>query len=825
MLAVEYYFRQIPHKWKKSPADPIISSLKKRSLSIAHSGLLSSHPSNVNQTERLRKICFQYEKRNFHSSHINSLLSPGVYDEVDGSGYSWLKEENKFTRKVIESRLEQSDINIESLQDEIISASSYDGQPTKELGPSGKYKYWSIDDAKTGIRTFWRQSSSSSSSSSGEDVELVLKIDFQKESLVGNMSLSVNEEFVAFITCPISLDNPILNLRHIPTGQQHKFATSSLFADNHFQNLDNVEFGIGQESLQLYVSTLNPSGRPHAVFSLDVNINNLRDDSKFNNGTITLGQPSLLFQEDSDEFFVNIQRSKGCQHMIVSSTGKTSNEIYLIDSSLSMKLVKQRQEGIQYYVDCDCNENVFLLAHRFPDNSKRNHASTLGIEMSLFQAHTDQLPLTNLDGFGTALYLDPSHQKHSLQSHSNREVFFIEEMDLFHSHIVLYQRSNIDGRQQIMIGSPNYNFMDSHKIIPLPDEYKWASIRPGGNMYYYSDICSFHLETPILPEIQFDYHLGQAKLINSPKHTLSCNDSRMRDALDSKGIEISRKLVPSYDKVEVPMTILTPSNCTGSVILVGYGSYGQNIPMQYDPTLVPYLKRGIAIAYAHTRGGGELGKSWYQAGRLDNKQNTIEDYIACAQELKKTFPQIVGKGFSAGGIPVGRAAFTLRNRQAGSDDSGNDEFLFQAVSLTNAFLDIMKSMTITNHFLTQHEWEEFGNPSQDESIAKYIEKYSPYQNIPHCMKDPCPHVLVIGSLDDHHVPYWNSTSFSTRAHNSIVEQKKVKDTNYAENCDTKRVLLHMEGSGGHQLHGTRLEVASLEAAFLLGITRIAVKNK
>ena len=818
MWAVEYYVRQIPRKWKKFPTDLIVSSLRKRSLPIAHTGSgLSLHSSIVNKTERSSKTYSQNETRSFHSSRLICLLSPDVYEKVDGSlqhGNSWLKEENKFTRRVIESRLEQSDINIESLQNEIMLASSYDGKPIKELGPSGCYKYWSTDDPKTGIRTFWRQSSSSIDKA--EESEMVLQIDFQKESLVGNMSLSLKEEFVAFITYPISSDNPILNLRHIRTGQQQKFASSS-FAHNQF-HMDNVEFGVDEKSLQLYITTLNPSGRPHAVFFLDVIINKPHDTSNFNNGIVTLGQPSLLFQEDSDDFFINIQRSKGCQHMIISSTGKTSNEIHLVDSCLSMKLVKQRQEGIQYYVDCDSNENIFLLAHRFPDHSKRNHASALGIELSLFQAHTDQLPLTDSDGFGTALYLDPSHNRSSLKAHYNREHFFIEEMDLFHSHIVLYQRSNVNGRQQIMIGSPNYNFMDSHKIIPLPDEYKWASIRPGGNMYYHSNLCSFHLETPFLPEIQFNYHLGEDKFIDSPNHTMPGNNARMQYALDSKGINMSRKLVPSYDETEVPMTLLIPRNCTGSVILVGYGSYGQNIPMQYDPTLVPYLKRGIAIAYAHTRGGGELGKSWYQAGRLENKQNTVEDYIACAQELKKTFPQIFGKGFSAGGIPVGRAAFTLRNKQAASDDSRDDDFLFQAVSLTNAFLDVTKSMAMKNHFLTQHEWDEFGNPSQDESVAKYIEKYSPYQNIPDCMRVPCPHVLVIGTLDDHHVPCWNSTSFSMKTHNSLVVQKKAKVTKSSENCDTKRVLLHIEESGGHQLHGTRLEVSSLEAAFILGIT-------
>jgi oligopeptidase B len=228
---------------------------------------------------------------------------------------------------------------------------------------------------------------------------------------------------------------------------------------------------------------------------------------------------------------------------------------------------------------------------------------------------------------------------------------------------------------------------------------------------------------------------------------------------------------------------------------MGYGAYGQSVNLAYDPTMRPLLDRGFALAYAHTRGGGELGNSWHHRGRLYEKDRAVEDYLACAEALNGYLlpdkpVQLVAKGFSAGGVVVGAAV----NRR--SD-------LFCGVVLTNAFLDVEATMRNQSLHLTQHEWEEYGNPLEDPLAAESIASYCPVTNV---NDDGCslPRFLLVGTLDDREVPVWNP----------VVYGKKMRETTGGK----ADILLYVERKGGHQLLGTRLHIAALEVAFIISTT-------
>jgi oligopeptidase B len=223
------------------------------------------------------------------------------------------------------------------------------------------------------------------------------------------------------------------------------------------------------------------------------------------------------------------------------------------------------------------------------------------------------------------------------------------------------------------------------------------------------------------------------------------------------------------------------------VVLVGYGAYGEPMNLGCDPSWLPLLERGYVIAFAHTRGGGDLGKDWYHGGRRENKTKSIEDYEVCASYLKDRWGgKLTAKAFSAGGVLVGAAV----NRQPS---------LFDNVVLINAFLDVYATLTNSELFLTPHEWDEYGNPLEDAEIDRLIKSYCPVSNMR--TNESAPRTLVIGTVDDENVPYWNAAIFA----------KKLRD--FVDDKD--KVFLHIEDGGKHQLGSRRLQVAALELAFIL----------
>jgi len=226
------------------------------------------------------------------------------------------------------------------------------------------------------------------------------------------------------------------------------------------------------------------------------------------------------------------------------------------------------------------------------------------------------------------------------------------------------------------------------------------------------------------------------------------------------------------------------------VVLLGYGSYGEPMDLSFNPSLQPLLRRGFVLAFCHGRGGGDLGRNWYHRGRLYNKANALADYMACAQELVQSpllhGNKIIAKAFSAGGVLVGAAVHQRPE-------------WFEKVSLTNCFLDVKKTMENKDLFLTEHEYDEFGDPVNDPKAAEVIAALCPVTNARQSKEEQTASFLLIGAFDDQQVPYWNSVIYG----NEIRKKSRVKD----------RVLIHIESHGGHHL---QLHVAALEATFMIG---------
>lgn len=272
-------------------------------------------------------------------------------------------------------------------------------------------------------------------------------------------------------------------------------------------------------------------------------------------------------------------------------------------------------------------------------------------------------------------------------------------------------------------------------ILELPSEVHNASFYPMNG-----DSIRIVYSNPRQPSTAYNFDLKKEEL-----STVKSLKIKRNYEWDLKFIKTERLWAKSVDGVKVPITLSkhrSPKRKHKGLILKVYGSYGAYPGgTGFSAEDLILMKDGFTIAYAHVRGGSILGKQWYLDGKLLNKENSFNDYIACAEYLIKKghtdANHLVGYGQSAGGLVMG----VVINRRPE---------LFNTVILDHAFLDVLTTMMNDTLPLTTDEYKEFGNP-QEQDYFDYIRAYSPYQNI---SKQDYPNLLFIASSNDYQTPTW-----------------------------------------------------------------------
>lgn len=659
-----------------------------------------------------------------------------------------LKEENHKTRDSINPKLfRQVWMELQA------SVTENAHPPPPEPGPTGAYLYQSVA-SDNGNLIYQRYKASDTESNTPQ---VVINVEPQLE--IQGMSLTVDESCLAYLTTHSVTGTTEVHLRHIDSGDETTLQVS------HPELIVSLEWGPRVRSHHsLYYVTVDSLGRPHQVYGCLVDATTLQPSEQ-----------SMIFHSENAAEIVDIQRTKGCDYVSITAMTKLSNEIYLSnDPTLPMILVREREEGFQYHVDVGDQGSIYLLA------------SQNGSEMAVLETTVESLPMPK-DQDISKLVIAASDASHA-----------ITDIDLFRDYLVLYERSTRDGRQHIHV-QQRKNKEKSVNVTLSEDTMNCSKISPAGNMYYDAESLRFSVESPASPGRIYDYHLksGIVKELSSKE---VIEKEPPRDSAPDYHQE--RLFVTSRDGAQVPISLIYRKEAELSwsswlgfgqpkpIVLVGYGAYGEPMNLGYDPTWIPLLERGFVLAFAHTRGGGDLGRAWYHAGRLENKTKAIEDFIACAEALK-TGPfaggALTAKAFSAGGIVVSAAV-------------NQEPELFNNVVLTNAFCDLRATLSNPSLFLTKHEWDEYGNPLVDTKIEKVIRSYCPTSNIVDGARYP--RFLLIGTVDDENVPYYNALIFARKLRDSGV--------------DKNRVQLHVEDGGGHNLGGGhRIPVAALEVSFIV----------
>jgi oligopeptidase B len=261
-----------------------------------------------------------------------------------------------------------------------------------------------------------------------------------------------------------------------------------------------------------------------------------------------------------------------------------------------------------------------------------------------------------------------------------------------------------------------------------------------------------------------------------------------------------RLFAEAYDGTKVPISFVYKKDLKreegNPLILYGYGSYGINTNAHFSSSVISLLDRGFVYAIAHIRGGEEMGRHWYEEGKLFRKKNTFTDFIACAEFLIEegytSKDKMFAVGGSAGGLLIG-AVINMRPD------------LFKGVIAVVPFVDVINTMLDESIPLTTSEYDEWGNPNEKD-YYEYILSYSPYDNVE--PKD-YPNILVMTGLHDSQVQYWEPAKW-------VAKLREMK-------TDDNLLLLHTNMDAGHSGASGRFrryEELALEYAFLLYLSGI-----
>ncbi len=357
----------------------------------------------------------------------------------------------------------------------------------------------------------------------------------------------------------------------------------------------------------------------------------------------------------------------------------------------------------------------------------------------------------------------------------------LEDVDAYANHLVVTERD----RGLLKLRVRRLSDGQEH-FVQFPEAS--YTLYGGGGDDFDTNLLRFHYTSLTTPNSAFDYDM------ESRQRTL-VKQQAVLGGFDAANYASERLEAAAPDGTKVPLSLVYRKGLKrdGShpALLYGYGSYGIPSDAAFSSSVISLLDRGFVYAIAHIRGGGDLGKTWHDAGRMLNKRNSFTDFIAAAELLVKekyTQPKRLGiLGGSAGGLLMG-AVVNMRPD------------LFGAVIAKVPFVDVLSTMMDSTLPLTVGEYEEWGNPA-DERYYRYMRSYSPYDNVE---RQAFPHMLVTAGLNDPRVSYWEPAKWVAKLRSMKKDQNLLLlKTNMAA------------GHGGASGRYERFKETALDYAFLM----------
>lgn len=514
-----------------------------------------------------------------------------------------------------------------------------------------------------------------------------------------------------------------------------------LAADQHLPiAIPNTAYSLewGEDGASLYYTTFDHAHRPYRLYRHTLGSDPAHDE--------------LIYEEPNERLTVYLAKTRSGAFLLLKLVSHDGTEVRYkpaADPAAPFVTLDPLRKGVEYDVEHH-GERFLIRTNEGAENFRLVEA-----------------PLTDLAA------------RRDLIPH--RPDVFIDGVEAFADHLVLFERRG--GLQQIRLSRPDGSDV---RYVPFPEPV--YSLGAGQNLEWNTDVLRFTYSSLVTPKSVIDYHVAEGRW-----------ELRKQDEIPSgytpELYRSERLEAVAPDGARVPISVVyrdgTPRDGSAPALLVGYGSYGASYDPAFDARRISLLDRGFVVAIAHIRGGSELGRAWYEQGRLLHKRNTFTDFIACAEHLIAqgyTAPdRFAITGTSAGGLLVS-AVVNARPE------------LFRAVLARVPYTNVIAAMIDKDLPLTAIEWDQWGDPAIEEQY-RYMRSYDPYEHIE--AKD-YPHIMATGGLNDLQVPYWDPAKWVARLR--------------ARKTDANMLILRTNMSAGHGGASGRfdnLQETAFEFAFIL----------
>ncbi|MEY3442311.1 MAG: Protease 2 [Bacteroidota bacterium] len=528
---------------------------------------------------------------------------------------------------------------------------------------------------------------------------------------LGDAEVSPNDLLLAYTADFDGSENYTLYIKDLATG--------ALLEDRVEKISDEIEWGNDNATI-FYVRLDEETHRPCQMF-------------RHHLGTAETAD-ALVFEEKDEAFFLSMGKSKDEKYMFIDLSSHTSTEIY-------------------YFLADTPTAQPILFAPRRPL-----------IELGMEHHEGWWYIVTNEDAINFKLMRTKVEQPDRSQWEeviAHDPLVKIDDIETFQDFIVVYGRRG--GYKNMIVRD-----MRSGEMHEIQHPEPVFTLSGSANLEYKTDLLRYGYSSLVTPSTTFEYNMRD-------RSRKMLKQAEVLGGYDPSLYQCERIYATAPDGAQVPMSVVYKKEFRGKgtqpLFLYGYGAYGHTVDPSFSSARLSLLDRGMIYAIAHIRGGGAMGRPWYEDGRLLHKRNSFTDFIACAEHLiatGMTEPQKLAiSGGSAGGLLMG-GVVNMRPD------------LFKAVDASVPFVDLMNTMLDASIPLTVIEYDEWGNPNGEE-FFKYMLSYSPYDNV---KAQDYPHMLITAGLNDPRVHYWEPAKWCA----------KLRDLK----TDSNTILLKTNMGAGHQ---------------------------
>ncbi len=473
----------------------------------------------------------------------------------------------------------------------------------------------------------------------------------------------------------------------------------------------------------------------------------------------TSASDQIVSEEKDETFYTGIYKTKSDKFLVIWAGSTLTNHYQILNANTpdgKFKEFTPRERGLEYSID-HYKDKFYVV--------------------------------TNLDAQNFRLMetLDSKTTKENWKEKiAHRKDTLLQGIEIFKNYLVLSERANANTLMRIIdqkTGTKHYlNFGEAA-----------YTIFPSINLDFDTELLRYGYTSLTIPNSTYDYNMNtrEKKLLKQ---------TEVVGGYDPEQYQTERLWATADDGTEIPMSIVYKKGIkkdgNNPTLLYGYGSYGASMDPTFSITRLSLLDRGFVYAIAHIRGGQEMGRQWYEDGKMFKKKNTFTDFINCAEFLideKFTQPEkLFASGGSAGGLLMG-AVVNMRPD------------LFKGVIAKVPFVDVVTTMEDKSIPLTTGEFDEWGNPKNPESYM-YMLDYSPYDQV---KPQNYPNMLVTTGFHDSQVQYWEPAKW-------VAKLRELKTDN-----NTLLLRTNMEtGHGGTTGRFKVYEEIAQEFAFIVDLAGI-----